>query len=141
MWIEWWNDGPCPAYERRLMNVRPERDASLTAALVDQLTEMERRLEARRYEGGYWHGEALGVVDATAAPMFVRFCGLRHFHDIDVPEHLGRVRTWRDVLVADPVVVATSPDEAALLDAYEGYLQVLGRAAEAGIEVPVAKGD
>ena len=102
---------------------------------------MERRLEARGYTDGYWHGESIGVVDATAAPMWVRFCGLRHFYGIDVPEHLGRVRAWRDTLVADPHVVATSPDEGELIAAYEGYLKVLGRAAEAGTEVPVAKGD
>jgi glutathione S-transferase len=141
MWIEWWNDGPCPAYERRLMNVRPERDEPLEAALVDHLTEMERRLDARGYTGGYWGGDSLGIVDATAAPMFVRFAGLRHFHGFDVPEHLGHVRAWRDTLVADPIVAATSPDESRLLGAYEGYLKVLGRAAAAGIEVPVAKGD
>lgn len=141
MWIEWWNDGPCPAYERRLMNVRPERDGPLTDALVDQLTEMEQRLEARGYVDGYWSGDSLGIVDATAAPMFVRFVGLRHFHGFDVPEHLSRVRAWRDTLVADPIVVATSPDEARLLSAYEDYLKVLGRAAAAGIDVPVAKGD
>ena len=58
-----------------------------------------------------------------------------------VPEHLSRVRAWRDTLVADPIVVATSPDEARLLSAYEDYLKVLGRAAAAGIDVPVAKGD
>jgi glutathione S-transferase len=141
MWIEWWNDGPCPAYERRLMNVRPERDGPLTDALVGQLTEMERRLEARGYVDGYWLGDSLGIVDATAAPMFVRFAGLRQFHGFDVPEHLGRVRAWRDTLVSDPIVKATSPDEAALLAVYETYLTVLGHAAEAGIEVPVAKGD
>ena len=141
MWIEWWTDGPCPAYERRLMNVRPERDAPLTTALVDHLIEMERRLAARGYDDGYWSGEAIGVVDATAAPMFVRFAGLRHFHGFDVPEELHRVRAWRDVLVNDPFVVQTSPDEAELLDSYASYLEVLGRAAEAGIEVPVAKGD
>lgn len=141
MWIEWWNDGPCPAYERRLMNVRPERDESLTEALVGHLTEMERRLEARGYVDGYWGGDSIGVVDATAAPMFVRFAGLRHFHGFDVPEDLTRVRAWRDVLVDDEHVAATSPDESELLAAYEGYLRVLGRAAEAGIEVPVAKGD
>jgi glutathione S-transferase len=140
-WIEWFNNGPCPAYERRLMNVRPERDDALTDALIAQLTEMERRLADRGYGGDYWHGSGLGVVDATAAPMFVRFVGLRHFYGIDVPEHLGRVRAWRDTLVADPHVVATSPDETELLAAYAGYLKVLGRAADAGIEVPVAKGD
>lgn len=141
MWIEWWNDGPCPAYERRLMNVRSERDEALTEALVDQLTEMERRLEARGYVDGYWSGDRIGVVDATAAPMFVRFAGLRHFHGFDVPESLPRVRAWRDTLIADPIVAATSPDEDVLLAAYEAYRKVLGRAAAAGIEVPVAKGD
>lgn len=141
MWIEWWNDGPCPAYERRLMNVRPERDDALTEALVGHLVEMERRLEERGYVDGYWGGDSIGVVDATAAPMFIRFVGLRHFHGFDVPEDLTRVRTWRDTLVNDPHVAATSPDESELLAAYEGYLRVLGRAAEAGIEVPVAKGD
>lgn len=141
MWIEWWNDGPCPAYERRLMNVRPERDAALTEALEAHLHTMEHRLADRGYDGGYWHGNRLGVVDATAAPMWVRFAGLRHFHDIDVPHDLARVRAWHDALVADPVVAATSPDEHDLLATYAAYLAVLGRAADAGIEVPVAKGD
>ena len=141
MWIEWWNETPCPAYERRLMSVRPERDEALTDALMGHLREMEQRLADRGYEDGYWHGDALGVVDATAAPMWVRFVGLRHFYGIDIPDELHRVRAWRDTLVADPAVRATSPDEDELLTTYAGYLRVLGRAAEAGIEVPVAKGD
>jgi glutathione S-transferase len=141
MWIEWWNEGPCPAYERRLMNVRPERDETLSSALETQLREVEDRLTARGYEGGYWHGERLGVVDATAAPMFVRFVGLRHFHGIDIPEDLRRVRAWRDALLGDPVVRATSPDPDTLLALYADYREVLARAAAAGIEVPVARGD
>ncbi|MCH7788058.1 MAG: glutathione S-transferase family protein [Acidobacteria bacterium] len=140
-WIEWFNDGPCPAYERRLMNVRPERDEMLNDALVGALEEMEAKLTARGYESGYWHGDRLGVVDATTAPMFVRFAGLWHFHGFDIPADLGRVRSWRDALLADPHVRNTSPDEDTLLAAYEGYRKVLTRAAEAGIEVPVAKGD
>ncbi len=140
MWIEWWNDGPCPAYERRLMNVRPECDAELTEALETHLREIESRLADRGYEQGYWGGSTIGVVDATAAPMFVRFAGLRHFHGIDIPEDCPRVRTWRDTLVADPHVRATSPDETELLAAYADYLEVVTEAAKAGIEVPVAKG-
>ncbi len=141
MWIEWWNAGPCPAYERRLMNVRPERDEALTDALETQLRDMEERLAARSYERGYWGGAGLGVVDVTAAPMFVRFAGLRHFHGIDVPDDLRRVNAWRDTLLADPHVAATSPDEGELLAKYADYLDVLNEAAGAGIEVPVAKGD
>ncbi|MEE3329965.1 MAG: glutathione S-transferase family protein [Myxococcota bacterium] len=141
MWIEWWNTTPCPAYERRLMNVRPERDAVLTEALEAGLRECETRLAARNYAGKYWGGDTLGLVDATAAPMFVRFAGLRHFHDIDIPSDCERVRQWRDVLLADPHVEATRPDEAELLAAYTYYREVLTKAAAAGIEVPVAKGD
>ena len=141
MWIEWWDDMPCPAYERRLMNVRPERDEALTEALDAALRSCEERLAARNYTGGYWHGDTLSLVDATAAPMFVRFAGLRHFHGIDVPEACGRVRAWRDALLEDPHVRATSPDEKDLIETYAAYLDVLGKAAAAGIEVPVAKGD
>ena len=141
MWIEWWDEAPCPAYERRLMNVRPERDEALTQALEAALHECESRLAQRGYDGGYWHGDSLGLVDATAAPMFVRFAGMRHFHDIDVPEACGRVRAWRDALLADPNVRATSPGEQEMLDEYAAYLDVLGKAAAAGIEVRVAKAD
>lgn len=141
MWIEWWNDTPCPAYERRLMNVRPERDAALTQALEAGLRECEEKLAARNYAGKYWGGDSLSLVDATAAPMFVRFAGLRHFHDIDIPRDCERVRQWRDVLLADPHVQATCPDESELLAAYSYYREVLTKAAEAGIEVAVAKGD
>jgi glutathione S-transferase len=141
MWIEWWNETPCPAYERRLMSVRPERDAALTEALEAGLRECEARLAARNYAGRYWGGDTLGLVDATAAPMFVRFAGLRHFHGIDIPEDCERVRQWRDVLLADPHVRATSPDEPELIAAYTHYREVLTKAAQAGIEVAVAKGD
>lgn len=141
MWIEWWDEQPCPAYERRLMNVRPERAEELTQALETALHRCEERLAARGYADGYWHGNGLTLVDATAAPMFVRFAGLRHFHGIDIPESCGRVRAWRDVLLEDPHVQATSPGEVELLAAYESYLDVLGKAAAAGIEVRVAKGD
>jgi len=140
-WIDWWNESPCPAYERRLMNVRPERDDALSEALEAGLREIESRLEARGYAGKYWGGDTLGLVDATAAPMFVRFAGLRHFHGIDVPDDCERVRQWRDVLLADPHVRATSPDESELLAEYARYREVLSKAARAGIEVPVARGD
>ena len=73
--------------------------------------------------------------------MFVRFAGLRHFHGIDIPDDCSRVRQWRDVLLADPHVRATSPDETELLETYDSYRDVLAKAAQAGIEVPVARGD
>ena len=141
MWIDWWDEMPCPAYERRLMNVRPERSEGLTEALEAALRECESRLAGRGYNGGYWYGDSLSLVDATAAPMFVRFAGMRHFHDIDVPDDCGRVRAWRDALLEDPPVRATSPDEQEMLDKYASYLDVLGKAAAAGIEVRVAKAD
>ena len=141
MWIDWWDEMPCPAYERRLMNVRPERSEGLTEALEAALRECESRLAGRGYNGGYWYGDSLSLVDATAAPMFVRFAGMRHFHDIDVPDDCGRVRAWRDALLEDPTVRATSPDEQEMLDKYASYLDVLGKAAAAGIEVRVAKAD
>ena len=141
MWMEWWDDEPCPAYERRLMNVRAERAEALSGALEAALHSCEERLAERSYSGGYWYGDTLGLVDATAAPMFVRFAGLRHFHGIDIPEACGRVRAWRDALLDDALVRETSPDEQDLLDTYAAYLEVLGKAAAAGIEVPVAKGD
>jgi hypothetical protein len=52
-----------------------------------------------------------------------------------------RVRAWRDSLLDDPHVRATCPDEAELLAAYSAYRAVLTKAAAAGIEVRVAKGD
>ena len=139
--MEWWDEEPCPAYERRLMNVRGERSEALSEALDHALHTLEERLAERGYSGGYWSGDTLGLVDATAAPMFVRFAGLRHFHGIDIPESCGRVGAWRDALLDDPFVRETSPDEAELLDTYAAYLDVLGKAAAAGIEVAVAKGD
>ena len=95
----------------------------------------------RGYDGGYWHGDSLGLVDASAAPVFDRFVGLREFHDFEIPESLGRVRAWRDALAADPHVRATSPGDEALLDTFRDYRAVLAKAAAAGIEVPVSGGD
>ena len=141
MWMAWWDEEPCPAYERRLMNVRAERADDLGEALDHALRSCEERLAERGYSEGYWSGDALGLVDATAAPMFVRFAGLRHFHGIDIPESCGRVRAWRDALLSDPLVRETSPDEAELLDTYAAYRDVLGKAAAAGIDVAVVKGD
>ncbi len=141
MWIHWWNRAPTPRYEELLMNVRPKREDELRERLLSALVECEERLVARGYGGGYWHGASLGLVDASAAPVFDRFVGLRHFHDVDVPEELGRVRAWRDHLLADEVVQRCSPGEDALLEVFSGYRDVLAKAAEAGIEVPVSGGD
>jgi glutathione S-transferase len=141
MWIAWWNAGPTPHYEELLMNVRPERQDGHRARLEASLRECEERLASRGYGGGYWHGDRLGLVDASAAPVFDRFVGLRHFHDFDIPQELGRVRAWRDHLLADPHVQATSPGEEALLQVLSGYRDVLGKAAAAGIEVAVSGGD
>lgn len=142
MFIDWWNrKGPTAPYEERLMNVRPEREAAVEQALVHALEECEARLAARGYAGGYWHGQALGLVDAAAAPVFVRFAGLRHFHGFEIPDALGRVRAWHDALLADPQVQATAPDEAKLLSMLGDYRVVLKKAADAGIEVPVSGAD
>ena len=139
MFIDWWNrEGPTAPYEERLMNVREEREKKVEARLVESLEECERRLEQRGYEGGYWNGRGLGLVDASAAPVFVRFAGLRHFHGFEIPEELGRVREWHDALLADPHVQATAPDEGELLSMLDDYRVVLKKAADAGIEVPVS---
>ncbi len=127
MFIEWWNQhGPTAPYEERLLR---------------SLEECEERLAVRDYSGGYWDGQALGLVDASAAPVFVRFVGLRHFHAFEIPEELGRVRAWHDTLLADPHVRATAPDEAELLSMLTDYRLVLKKAADAGIEVPVSGTD
>ena len=60
---------------------------------------------------------------------------------IEIPEELGRTRAWRDALLADPHVAATSPDEGELLAMYSAYREVLTEAAAAGIDVPVARSD
>jgi len=139
MFIEWWNHrGPTAPYEERLMNVRPEREKSLEARLDEALGACEKRLEQRGYAGGYWDGRALSLVDAAAAPVFVRFSGLRHFHGFEIPAALGRVRDWHDALLDDPHVRATAPEESALLALLDDYRRVLTKAAAAGIEVPVS---
>ena len=142
MFIDWWNrKGPTAPYEERLMNVRPEREKALEARLVEALAECEQRLERRGYKGGYWDGQRLGLVDAAAAPVFVRFVGLRHFHGFEIPEQLRLVRSWHDTLLADPHVKSTAPDEALLLSMLSEYRVVLKQAADAGIEVAVSGGD
>ena len=141
MWIAWWNRGPTPHYAELLMNVRPERQDAHREKLEASLRACEERLAARGFQGGYWHGDALGLVDASAAPVFDRFVGLRHFHGFDVPQELGRVRAWRDQLLADPHLQATTPGEAALLEVFAGYRDVLTKVAAAGIEVAVSGGD
>lgn len=122
------------------MNVRPEREEALEARLVEALERCERRLEQRGYNGGYWDGRRLGLVDASAAPVFVRFIGLRHFHGFEIPVDLRLVRGWHDTLLADPHVRSTAPDTAVLLSMLGDYRVVLKKAAEAGIEVPVSGG-
>lgn len=141
MWIERWNAEPTPAYEERLMNIRPEREQACAERLAAAFEVCEQKLAARDYDGGYWHGSQLGLVDAAAAPVFVRFAGLAHFHGFDLPERLGRVRAWRDALLAAPVVKETSPDEAELLGVFRDYREVLSKAARAGIEVAVSGGN
>ena len=139
MFIDWWNRrGPTAPYEERLMNVREEREKDVEARLVQSLEECERRLEQRGHAGGYWDGRSLGLVDCSAAPVFVRFAGLRHFHGFEIPAELTRVRAWHDTLLADPHVQATAPDEGELLSMLTDYRSVLKKAAEAGIEVPVS---
>ncbi len=141
MFIEWWNrKGPTAPYEERLMNVRPEREVALESRLREALETCEQKLEQRGYSGGYWDGRRLGLVDAAAAPVFVRFVGLRHFHGFEIPAELRLVRAWHDALLADPHVQSTAPDEAVLLSMLEDYRVVLKKAADAGIEVPVSSG-
>ena len=142
MWIEWWNRfGPTTPYEERLMNVRPEREEALEARLMGALEACDARLAARGYQGGYWNGESLGLVDAHAAGVFTRFAGLRHFHGFEIPEKLGRVQAWHDAVMADPHVQATAPDTDELLTLLGEYRVVLKKAADAGIEVPVSGTD
>ncbi len=142
MFIDWWNHkGPTAPYEERLMNVRPEREKAVEERLSRALEECEERLAALDYAGGYWNGQSLSLVDAAAAPVFVRFAGLRHFHDFEIPESLGQVRAWHDALLEDPHVRATAPDESELLSMLTDYRVVLKKAADAGIEVPVSSAD
>jgi len=139
MFIDWWNrKGPTAPYEERLMNVRDAREKDVEARLETALEACERRLEERGYDGGYWDGRGLNLVDCAAAPVFVRFAGLRHFHDFEIPSALGRVRAWHDALIADPHVLATAPDEDRLFSMLADYRVVLKKAADAGIEVPVS---
>jgi len=141
MWINWWNAVPTPQYEELLMNVRPERDEELRKTLDATLRLCEHKLEEHGYDGGYWTAGRLGLADASAAPVFDRFVGLRELQGFDIPEECGRVRAWRDTLLEDPHVRATSAGDESLLETLRDYRKVLTKAAQAGIHPPVSGAD
>ena len=117
-----------------------ERSSSGTALLtppeeqvVEQTTwpDVDRRSSYdRRHAPTRFWGELFGPRR--------RSCGRRAGEDHNITVD---VFTWRDVLLADPHVRSTSPDADELIAAYTYYREVLKKAALAGIEVAVAKGD
>ncbi len=132
MWIAWADVAPAPHYEELLMNVRPERAPELAQRMEATLRELEERLAASDYAGGYWDGAGFGLVDATYAAIFERFPLLRDFQGFEVPRALGRVHAWAEALRETPAVRASAPDADALRAVISDYHTVLARVSAAG---------
>ena len=72
---------------------------------------LEDALAKRGNDGPYFNGATLSLVDAAYAPFLQRYTFMDRLRPVGIIEQFPRLAAWRDALLADPAVKAsTVPD-------------------------------
>jgi glutathione S-transferase len=130
-WVSLNHDKISRPFEAALMVVDDTETERVLREFDALLVDLDLRLRDHwtDHEGPYWHGETMGLVDVTYAPLFARFCGLEQFHGWSLAAELDVLAAWIATLTSDLVVLETRGPEDELLAILEGYRENYRRVA------------
>jgi len=85
-----------------------EEFASRAAKLSDPFKKLEEALAKRGNDGPYFNGPKFSLVDAAYAPFLQRYTFMDRLKPVGAIEKFPRLAAWRDALLANPAVKAST---------------------------------
>jgi glutathione S-transferase len=79
--------------------------------IPEPFSKLDAALAKRGNDGPYFNGARLSLVDAGYAPFLQRFTFMDRLKPLGIIERYPRLAAWRDALLADPAVIASTVDD------------------------------
>ncbi len=76
--------------------------------IPEPFSKLDAALAKRGNDGPYFNGDKLSLVDAGYAPFLQRFTFMNRLKPLDIIERYPHLAAWRDALLADPAVIAST---------------------------------
>ena len=81
------------------------------AKIAEPFAKLDEALGNRGNDGPYFNGPKLSLVDAAYAPFLQRYTFMDRMRRLGVIEHYPRLAAWRDALLRNPAVIASTVPE------------------------------
>lgn len=107
IYVNYCNVAFSPNMYRLLMEQDPHKRLKAEQNAVRDWRWLEEQLK-RTTTSGHYALDRFGIVEATYAPFLQRYLLNEYFWNFVIPKELDRVRSWRDAVLQDGHVVATS---------------------------------
>ena len=88
-----------------------EEFVARAAKIAGPFGKLEEALAKRGNAGPYFNGPKLSLVDAAYAPFLQRYTFMDNMRKLGVIEQFPLLKAWRDALLADPAVKASTVPE------------------------------
>ena len=85
-----------------------EEFTAKAAKIAGPFGKLDEALAKRNNAGPYFNGPKLSLVDAAYAPFLQRYTFLDHVKPVGIIEKFPRLAAWRDALLANPAVKAST---------------------------------
>lgn len=111
---------------RFVMNRDRNKRADHAGAMTAQYAKLDDFLRWQAPAGNFLFAR-FGLAEAVFTPIFARFWFLEYYEGYDIPDHLSRVRRWRDACLAHPAAQQVSREK--IVKLYHDYAQGFGNGA------------
>lgn len=110
-WIDFANTSFVPAFYKLLLEQDPDKRAKRRETLVSHMRFMDHE-GLGRFDGPWWLGERLSLVDLAFYPFFERLPVLEHFRGVTLPAECRRLSHWLEAMRRlEPVQRIMNPPE------------------------------
>jgi len=79
--------------------------------IPEPFSKLDAALAKRGNDGPYFNGDKLSLVDAGYAPFLQRFTFMNRLKPLGIIERYPHLAAWRDALLADPAVIASTVND------------------------------
>lgn len=111
---------------RFVMNRDRNKRADHAGAMTAQYAKLDDFLRWQAPAGNFLFAR-FGLAEAVFTPIFARFWFLEYYEGYDIPDHLSRVRRWRDACLAHPAAQQVPREK--IVKLYHDYAQGFGNGA------------
>ncbi|MYJ52066.1 MAG: glutathione S-transferase family protein [Gammaproteobacteria bacterium] len=121
IWIDFDNVKFVPAFYRVLLEQESSRQQALVDEIIGHLEFFESEGLPGDWEGPFWFGKEVSLVDLALYPHFERLVVLETYRNIAIPPACARLGEWYAAMKERDSARQTAHDDAYHLKAYSKY--------------------